>query len=121
MYKRSKQSFHVAVSDALAVELPTLPQLLRAISQAPASCCELYQSERKLYKLFKKTVKKKPLIQKRIFVLSKLDDALIADQKYRVLHFTPRSFLLKFNASVCGVCPTKAEATRPKKLNQLEA
>ena len=114
MYKRSKQSFHVAVSDALAVELPTLPQLLRAISQAPASCCELYQSERQLYKFFKKTVKKKPLIQKRIFVLSKLDDALIAEQKYRVLHFTPRSFLLNFNASVCGVCPTKAEATRRK-------
>ena len=67
-----------------------------------------------MYKLFKKTVKKKPLIQKRISVLSKLDDALIAEQKYRVLHFTPRSFLLKFKASVCGVCPTKAEATRRK-------
>ena len=125
-YKRSKQSYHVAVSVALAAELPTLPQLLRAISQAPASCLKFYQSERRLYKFFKKTVKATPIekrasVQKRVFFLSQLHEALQADQKYRVLHFTPRSFLLKFNASVCGVCPTKAEAPRPKKLNQLEA
>ena len=46
-YKSSKQSFHVAVSAALATELPTLPQLLRGIAQAAGSCLHFYLSEKK--------------------------------------------------------------------------
>ena len=48
-YKRGCISrFHGAVSAALADELPTLPQLVRAIALAPGSCFKFYLSERKL-------------------------------------------------------------------------
>ncbi len=104
-YKTSKMSFHVAVSAALAVELPTLPQLLRAIAMAPGSCFMFYLSERKLCKFFKKTVKKTPRMQKSIFVLSKTEDRHAVHKKYRELYIGPRSFLLKFDASARAVCP----------------
>ena len=47
-FKSSKHSFHVAVSAELAVDLPTMPQVLRAIAEAPGSCLSFYRSERKL-------------------------------------------------------------------------
>jgi len=52
-YRSSKQSFHVAVSAKLADELPTLPQLLRAIALTPGSCFNFYLSEHELCKFFK--------------------------------------------------------------------
>ncbi len=104
-YKSSKESFHVAVSAALADELPTLPQLLRAIAMAPGSCFMFCLSERKLCKFFKKTVKKAPRMQKSIFVLSKKEDRHTVQKKYRELYINPRSFLLRFDASERAVCP----------------
>ena len=50
----AKESFHVAVSAALAAELPTLPELLRALAVAPGSCFKFYVSERKLCKFSKR-------------------------------------------------------------------
>ena len=47
-YKSSKQSFHVAVSADFAVDFPTMPQVPRAIAEAPGSCLSFYRSERKL-------------------------------------------------------------------------
>jgi len=104
-YKSSTQSFHVAVSAKLAEELPTLPQLLRDIAQAPGSCFKFYLSERKLCKFFKKTVKKTPRIQQRIGILAKKGDQDTVDKKYQGLYMGPRSFLLKFDASERAVCP----------------
>ena len=105
-YKSSKQSFHVAVSAALAVEFPTLPQLLRAIAQAPGSCFRFYLSERRLCKFFKKAVKEAPRIQQRTFVLAKQgDSATVKKKKYKALYINPRSFLLRFDASARAVCP----------------
>ena len=81
-YKISKESFHVAVSAALADELPTLPQLLRAIALAQGSCFKFYLSERKLCKFFKKTVKTTPRAQQRTCVLAKQGDRGTVAKKY---------------------------------------
>ena len=107
-YKSSRQSFHVAVSDALAAELPTLPQLLRSIAQAPGSCFKVYLSARKLCKFFQKTVMETPRIQQRTFILAKQGDCDTVKKKYKKykeLYSSPRSFLLKFAASERAVCP----------------
>ena len=50
LYRESTTMFHMAVSASLALEMPTLPQLLRCIAQAPGSCLRFYLSERKLHK-----------------------------------------------------------------------
>ncbi len=52
-HKSLKDSFHVAVSASLDVELPTLSPLLKAIAQAPGRCFKLYASERTLCTFFK--------------------------------------------------------------------
>ena len=104
-YKSSKQSFHVAVSAKLADELPTLPQLLRAIALAPGSSFKLYLCERKLCRFFKKTVKTTPRIGQRTFVLAKQGDGDTVKKEFRGLYISPRSFLLRFQASERAVCP----------------
>ena len=108
-YKSSKESFHVAVSAALAAELPTLPELLRAIAVAPGSCFKFYVSERKLCKFFRKAVKTTPRFQQRIqqrtCVLAKQGDRATVKKEYKELYINPRSFLLRFAASERAVCP----------------
>ena len=104
-HKSLKDLFHVAVSPSLAVELPTLLPLLKAIAQAPGSCFKLYASERKLCRFFKKTVRGTPRILKRVFVLATKAARHSADREYREFCMSPRSFLLKFNATERAVCP----------------
>ena len=104
-YKSSKQSLHVAVAASLANELPTLQPLLGAIAQAPGSCFNVYGSERQLCKFFKKTLKTAPRIRQQTFVLATPGDRDSADTKYKELYISPRSFLLKFDASTRAVCP----------------
>ena len=104
-FKNPKHSFHVAASAALAGELPTLPQVLRSIAQAPGSCFKFYLSERKLCKFFKKTAKTTPQIGQRIFIICKPGDSDSAELQYRTLYISPRSFLLKFAASERALCP----------------
>ena len=104
-YRNPKHSFHVAVSTALAAELPTLPQLLKAIALAPGSCFKFYLSERNLCKFFHKTVKTTPRILQRTCVLCKRGDRDTARKKYKDLYLNPRSFLLRFDASELAVCP----------------
>ena len=107
-YKTSAQSYHVAVSAALAEEMPTLAHLLRAIAQAPGSCFRFYLSERKLFKFFSQTLKTAPgapRIKQRAFVLSKKDDRESAKKKYRELYINPRNFILSFAALERAVCP----------------
>ena len=95
----------MAVSAGVSHELPTLPQLLRAIAQAPGSCFKFYLSERKLVKFFKKTVKTAPRIKTRTCVLATQAERADIKGKYTELYITPRSFLLKFNASQRALCP----------------
>jgi hypothetical protein len=104
-YKNQKQSFHVAVSAALADEFPTLPRVFTDIAQAPGSCFKYYLSERKLCKASKRTKKTTPRLQQRMCVLSTRADREGAEAKYRHLYISPRDFLLKFRASERAVCP----------------
>ena len=107
MYKQAykNQSFHLAVSAALADKFPTLQRLLRDIAVAPGSCFKFYRSARKLCKVFKREIKTKPRLRQRIAVICKQGEREAADKKYRELYITPRSFLLKFPASARAVCP----------------
>ena len=104
-YKNPKQNFHVAVSAALAADLPTVPLLLRKIALAPGSCFKYYICERKLCKFFKKIVKTAPRMRQNICVLCKRGDRDAADAKCKEIYITPRNFLLKFPASERSVCP----------------
>ena len=104
-YKNTKQNFHVAVSAALAADLPTVPLLLRNIALAPGSGFQYYISERMLCKFFKKTVKTAPRMRQNICVLCKRGDRDAADAKCKEIYITPRNFLLKFDASERAVCP----------------
>ena len=112
-YKSAKSNWHLAVSAAVATELPTLPQLLRSIALAPGSCCVFYPSERNLCKFFKAAVRKSPRIPQRMCVLSNPADRAAADKKYQGLYITPRGFLLKF-PSEGGVCPGWRPSSTPK-------
>ena len=104
-YKSSKASFHVAVSASLGHDMPTLPQLLKAVAQAPGSCVRFYMSERELHKFFKKAEKKSPLIKRRTCVLAKKGDEVHVKKKYKQLYINPRSFLMRFDASAHVSCP----------------
>ena len=105
--KSSQHCFHVAVSAPLADEMPTLPQLLRAIAVAPGSSFKFYLSERKLCKFVGKqgdreAVKK---FARKAFVLCKQGDREAVNKKYREMYINPRSFLLRFDASERAICP----------------
>ncbi len=111
-YKSSKSNFHVAVSAAIADELPSLPQLLRAISQVPGSCFHFYVSAQKLCKFCQKAVKTTPRILKRVYALATQAARHNVEQEYRGLYMSPQSFLLKFNATERAVCPRWYGSTR---------
>ena len=115
VYNDPKRSFHVAVSAALAGELPTLPELLRAIAVAPGSCLKYYLSERKLCKSFQKTIKtaskrEQTKIQQRTCVLSKHGDGDDVKAKYKVLYISPQRFLFRFHGSLCDAFPGELES-----------
>ena len=95
----------MAVSAKLRDELPTLPQVLRAIARAPGSCFKFYLSERKLCRFFKKTAKTTPRIQQTTCVLAKQGDSDTVKKEFKGLYISPRSFLLRFKASERAVCP----------------
>ena len=103
-YKDPKRSFHVAVSAALAGEMPTLMQLLRAIATAPGSSLKCYLSERKLCKFFKKILKTASRSQQRKLrqstcILCQRGDRDRVETQYRELYISPRNFLLRFQCS----------------------
>ena len=95
----------MAVSASLGHDMPTLPQLLKAVAQAPGSCFRFYMSERELHKFFKTAQKKSPLIKRRTCVLAKKGDEVHVKKKYKELYTNPRSFLMRFGASAHASCP----------------
>ena len=106
-YKSSKQSFHIAVSAELAEDLPTMPQVLRAIAEAPGSCLSFYRSERKLGRFYKRELKKNPKAKPKAFVFFKRtpSGADAPPKELQELYIRPRSFLLQCPASHRVVCP----------------
>ena len=113
-YNNPKRCFHVAVSAALAGELPTLPLLLGAIAVAPGSCLKYFLSERKLIHSFRKTIKtaskrQEAIIQQTTCVLSKQGDHENVKAKFKVLYINPRTFLFRFYGSPCEAFPGEPE------------
>jgi len=109
-YKISKNIFHMAVSAAIAREFPTLPQLLKAIAEAPGSGFKFYASTSALCKFCAKQIKKKtPAIKRQAFVLAHMDAQDAVDDKHKALStqlsVTPRGFLLKCPGSQRAACP----------------
>ena len=95
-------AFHGAVSAALADELPTLPQLVRAIALAPGSCSIFTCANASCASFLKDC---EPRIQQRTCVLAKQGDRATAAKEYKELYINPRSFLLRLVASERAVCP----------------
>jgi len=104
-YRNPKHSFHLAVSASLAKARPTLPDLFRAIAQAPGSSFKFYLSERTLDKYVKKTANTTPGIRQRSFVLCEEGDREAAKERCKEGCISPQSFLLRFEASESEVCP----------------
>jgi len=110
--KIPKQTYHVAVSQSLADEFPTVPHVLEAVAQAPGNCFRYYRSTRRLCKFFKKTVKTAPRVGQKTFVLAQkkeinngTEGGLKINKKYLALYHTLQSFEHKFHASSRALCP----------------
>ena len=112
--RSSKRSYyHVAVTAALEKELPTLPHLLRALSQAPSGCVVYYMSPKKLCKFFTKHVKGTPRLVQRACVLCRPGEAENTEVKKacKPIYNSPKNWLLRFDASRSARCPgSKAAA-----------
>ena len=111
-YKSPKQSFHLAVTQQLARESPTLPQLLRKIAQSPGSRFTFYLSEKKLHRFFRSTVKATPNAKavKTTFVLAVKIEIGAVKKAPRGRYIPLRAFLLEFSSS------ERAVPKRTKKL-----
>ena len=115
-YSDPTRAFHVAVSADLAQELPTLPGLLRGISQAPGSRLCYYLAEKKLQKVFKKNTRNKGnramwRVLQTTCVLSQVGQAAKEPEKVRALYITPQAFLLRHEGKLgagCPACPGEA-------------
>ena len=115
-FKSSATTYHVALTDGIADEFPTLPQLLRAISLAPGSCIRVYKKKERLFKFIKKEKKKTPRILQRTFVIAKDGESTGVKKTYRALCISPLTFTHKFDATragcLCpGFCKAKSKST----------
>ena len=109
-WKSSKINFHVAVSAALAKDFPTLPSLLRSIAALPSSCLNFYQTEKRLCKVLKRSTRgqsegARMKTFQRACILSKPQDREGAEKKYKELYTNPRSFMMRIDGRVEGICP----------------
>ena len=94
---------HVAATADLQAELPTLPQLLRTLAQAPGGCVKFHRTPRKLCKFFQKIAKLKkrmPRQLQRICVLSCPGEEKDAEKKCKELYSSPQNWVRRFDASV---------------------
>ena len=107
--RSSTTTYHVAATAGLQAHLPTLPHLLRALSQTPSRCVKLYLDPKKLCKFFKKHAKGTPRLLQRACVLCRPGEENDAEIGCKQLYNSPTSWVLRFDASVEGLCPgTKA-------------
>ena len=83
---------------------------MRHIADAPASCLSFYLSEKKLCRFVSTAIREKTEpVKKRIFqracILSMPEDKADVRPKYRDLYIHPRSFILRIDGKVDGICP----------------
>ena len=107
----STKSYHVAVTDALKEDLPTLPHVLRALALAPSGCVVYYKSPKKLWKFYKNHAKATPRLVQRACVLCRAGEEAGVDKKVKQLYNSPRNWVLRFDASVQALCPGTKAAT----------
>ena len=107
----STKSYHVAVTDALKEDLPTLPHVLRALALAPSGCVVYYKSPKKLCKFYKNHAKATPRLVQRACVLCRAGEEADVDKKVKQLYNSPRNWVLRFDASVQALCPGTKAAT----------
>ena len=107
----STKSYHVAVTDALKEDLPTVPHVLRALSLAPNGCVVYYKSPKKLCKFYKGHAKAHPRLVQRACVLCRAGEEAGVDKKVKQLYNSPRNWVLRFDASVQALCPGTKAAT----------
>ena len=107
--KSSKQSFHFAVSADFARDFLTMPQVLRAMAEAPGSSLRFYRSERKLSRFYKRELKQIPRKKLKAFILAMRTPAEV-EAKVKELYTRPRSFLLECPSSHRVACPGRRQA-----------
>ena len=83
---------------------------LRHIADAPASCLSFYLSEKKLCRFVAKSTKgKEEIVRTRTFqracILSQPAEKEAVQKKYKDLYIHPRSFILRIDGKVDGICP----------------
>ena len=107
--RSSTTTYHVAVTAGIQAHLPTLPHLLRTLAQTSSGCVKLYLKPKKLCKFFKKHAKGTPRLLQRACVLCRPGEEQDAEIGCKQLYNSPASWVLRFDASVEGLCPgTKA-------------
>ena len=103
--RSSNKSYHVAVTAALEADLPTLPHILRALSEAPSGCVIYYLAPKKLCKFFKKHAKDMPRLVQRACVLCRSGEETEAKKDCKQIYNSPKNWVLRFDASVAARCP----------------
>ncbi len=93
----------MAVTEALAEDLPTLPRVLRALAQTPSGCVIYYKSPKKLCKFFKRQAN--PRLAQRTCVLCRSGEEAGVDRAVKQLYNSPRNWVLRFDATVAALCP----------------
>ena len=99
--RSSTTTCHVAATADLQADLPTLPQLLRTLAQAPGGCVKVYRTPRKLCKFFQKNAKLKRMPQlQRTCVLSCPGEEKDVEKSCKQLYSSPQNWVRRFHASV---------------------
>ena len=107
--RSSTSTYHVAVTAGLQAHLPTLPLLLRTLAQTSSGCVKLYLKPKALGRFFKKNAKATPRLLQRACVLCRPGEEHDAEKGCKQLYTSPTNWVLRFDASVEGLCPgTKA-------------
>ena len=109
--RSSNKSYHVAVTAALEADLPTLPHILRALSEAPSGCVIHYLAPKKLCKFFKKHAKATARLVQRACVLCRSGEEAGVDKAVKQIYNSPRNWVLRFDASVDALCPGSKAVT----------
>ena len=79
-------------------------------ADASASCLWFYLSEKKLFRFASTAIRdKSDIVKKRTFqracILSMPEEKAAARPKYKDLYIHPRSFILRIDGRVEGICP----------------
>jgi hypothetical protein len=104
-WNNATSTYRIAVSVALAEEFPTLPALFQALAAASGSSFELY-SERRLRKIYKSEVRKKPRISQHMCVLATESERDAAHEEVRPLYKLRVDFYSRFTqVRARAICP----------------